>query len=45
MMSFVDLAGMERTTKTQSKGERPKEAGKHKYFTLDTWSLHRRYEK
>jgi kinesin family protein 20 len=27
MMSFVDLAGMERTTKTQSKGERLKEAG------------------
>lgn len=26
-MSFVDLAGMERTTKTQSKGERLKEAG------------------
>lgn len=27
MMSFVDLAGMERTTKTQSRGERLKEAG------------------
>lgn len=27
MMSFVDLAGMERTTKTQSSGERLKEAG------------------
>lgn len=27
MMSFVDLAGLERTTKTQSRGERLKEAG------------------
>lgn len=27
MMSFVDLAGMERTNKTQSRGERLKEAG------------------
>jgi hypothetical protein len=27
MMSFVDLAGVERTTKTQSKGERLKETG------------------
>ena len=27
MMSFCDLAGMERTTKTQSRGERLKEAG------------------
>lgn len=27
LMSFCDLAGMERTTKTQSRGERLKEAG------------------